>query len=496
MAEPILQTKAIDLFFENINILCDVNISLYPGETHIVFGENGAGKSSLAKVLCGIYPQHGGTIELNGKEVQISSPEEARKQGIISIHQNSTVFENLSVAENIFVNHPDHFKSAFSLLNKAKLNKMTADILKRLNFTLDPNEKVKYLDLAQRRMIELARISLLNPRVLILDEPTASLTLSEAQAFIDVMASFKKQGAAIMVITHQVRELSKFADRITILRDGKVVATEEKTAFTLDDISQKIWGKYYTNKYPKLDLKSGKEVFCVEDLCTQNLLDHITFSLHKGEILGITGLVGSGRSQLAKAIFGQHPRTKGTFYVDRLKAKIDTPKDAIEHGIAFVTEDRYDNGLFSNLDVLKNVFSVNNSFNNKFFINQKQNLKLFKKNQEKVNLNISAPHVKMFPTLSGGTQQKILLMRWIFSFSKIFIFDEPTHGVDIASKVDIYNLINDLARKGAGILLISSSFEEVTGMCDRILILKDGQIAHEAKRSTPGDYDDLFEYVI
>jgi ABC-type sugar transport system ATPase subunit len=497
MPEPILEMQSISVSIQNISIIHDIDFVLHPGEIHVVLGENGAGKSSLVKVLCGIYSCYTGRIYMDGKEVRIDSPHTARQLGIVSIQQDTNVFEDLTVAENMFVNNVGLLApSSIGIISKRKMFQTAQKILDGLSFPIKSSQKMKYLDLAQKRMVEIARISILNPRILILDEPLVSLNRSEAQSFLQLISYFKSKGVAILLVTQKFKEYYIEGDRLTIMRDGAIVSTEKVQfgrAEVADSIEKKVWGKYFPEKYPKLSLKPGPELFCIENLSTENTLDEISFSLNQGEILGVTGLVGSGRSQLAKAIIGMHPIQSGTFYIDRLKASINSPKDAIDYGIAYITEDRHQDGLFLNLNVLENVFSLNQPEDASILNDQKCKTKLYKKYESKINLKLLSYNSPLY-SLSGGNQQKVMLLRWLLSSARIFIFDEPTHGIDIASKVDIYNLMNDLVRKHAGILLISSSLEELTGMCDRILVLRDGRIVYEAKRSIPGDFSKIYHF--
>ncbi len=493
---PILELDSVCTSINHIEILHHVSLSMHKGEIHALLGENGAGKSSLAKVLCGIYPLESGSILFEGNPVSIASPEAARNLGIISIQQECNIFEDLTVAENIFVNNlpsPQPGKKS-SFYSRKELFRRASEILKSLSFHLDPYEKLKYMPLESKRMVEIARISISNPKILILDEPSSSINLNELESFHTMLRYFTNQGVSVLLITHDFHEWHKLADRIAILRDGQIVATEQNPALSQSEVTKKIWGKYYPDKYPKLNLPRGAEIFCVENMSTASPLKQISFSLHEGEIVGITGLVGSGRSQIAKSILGIHPITEGKFYIDRLEAQIKCPKDAIDHGLAYITEDRHEDGLFLNLNILDNIFVMDNISDSASIKTQtKHKLKLFQTYEKRVNLTTDG-HSKALYTLSGGNQQKILLLRWLLSNARIFIFDEPTRGVDIASKVDIYNLLSDLARKKAGLLMISSNFEELVGMCDRILVLRNGSIAYEAKRDVPGDYDSIPEH--
>jgi ABC-type sugar transport system, ATPase component len=493
MAEPVLELLSVSKSINNIPILQNVSLTLYKGELNVLLGENGAGKSSLVRVLSGIWQKDTGSILIDGKEIKPDSPKTAARYGISVMQQESYIFEHLTVAENIYIcNTP---KSRLKLRNKRKLNEMAQKLLDDLEFPIKSTQRAGELNLAKRRMVEIARIATLPSGILILDEPTTSISEWESRSLYHLLMDYKRNGGTILYITQSFEHIAEYADRISIMRDGSIVNSIPINAATQDNIEKMIWGQYYPDKYPKLATPKGPELFYVENLSTPNLLQDINFSLSQGEILGIAGLVGSGRSQLAKALFGLQPTTSGDFYVDRLKAQINTPHDAITLGIAYVTEDRSGDGLFMNLSALENTFVFEELLNDSLFIKNRVMSDLYKKYEKRVNLKVPSPRRNLFG-LSGGTHQKLLLLRWFLSDAKIFIFDEPTRGIDIASKVDIYNLMNDLVRKKSAIILISSSFDELVGMCDRILVLRDGRISYEAHRNKPNDFDNIYRYAV
>ena len=490
MIEPILQLNSVSKSINGVPILQDINFKLFEGEFCVLLGENGAGKSSLVKILSGIYKKYVGTIHFNGRIVNLNSPVVSASCGIFSLQQEPLIFDHLSIAENILIyNEPIHF---FRLRNTKEANAKAQRSLDELGFPLLSTQKAADLDLAQRRMVEITRlVTRSNARLLILDEPLASIGKHESQSIFRFLADFKKQGGSIIYVTQNFEDISEYVDRVAIIRDGKLVTSMLLQDSTPDEIEKLVWGQHYPDKYPKLSIPIGKEVFCVEELSTESLLKKISFSISQGEILGVAGLVGSGRSQLAQTLFGLHPIVSGNFYVDRLKAKISSPVDAIKLGLAYVTEDRRRDGLFLNLSTIQNSFVLDRIFTKSFFLKDKYETALYKKYMKKLNIT---SHRDNLLGLSGGTHQKLLLLRWFLSYARVFILDEPTRGVDIASKVDIYNLMNDLIRKKNSIILISSSFDELVGMCDRILVLKDGMVSFEALRSNPNDFNMLYQY--
>ena len=494
MSEPILELNSVSKLIDGVSILQDINLTLYKGEFCVLLGENGAGKSSLVKILSGVYVKDSGSIIVDGSQAEINSPTASAECGIFSLQQESMVYSHLTVTENIYINNaPVRF---LNIRNKKEANNMAQSLLDELGFPLKSTQKAENLDLAQKRMIEIARlVAAKNMKILILDEPLASIGETEGQPLIRYLNAFKNNGGLVIYVTQNFKDIYEHADRIIIMRDGKIIDSVSAQNATRDKIEKLTWGQYYPDKYPKLNIPIGKELFCVENLSTDNLLDNINFSLFQGEILGITGLVGSGRTQLAKALFGLHPISSGKFYIDRLATKINSPVDAINLGMAYVTEDRSRDGLFFNLSIMHNVFVLDDVLSKSFLLKDKYESALYDKYIKKLNLNANSNKDDMYG-LSGGTYQKLLLLRWVFSYSKIFIMDEPTRGVDIASKVDIYNLMNDLIRKKSAIILISSSFDELVGMCDRILVLKDGKISFEAHKNNANEFDTLYRHAI
>ncbi len=492
MIEPILQLNSVSKSINGVPILQDINFKLFKGEFCVLLGENGAGKSSLVKILSGIFKKYSGTIYFNDHIVNLNSPAVSASCGIVALQQEPLIFDHLNIAENILVHSkPIHL---FRFRNMKVANATVQKSLDELGFPLESTQKAANLDLAQRRMVEIARlVSQKNAKLLILDEPLASIGKHESQSIFRFLDDFKKQGGSIIYVTQNFEDISEYVDRVAIIRDGKLVTSMLLQDSTPEEIEKLVWGQYYPDKYPKLSIPIGKEVFCVEDLSTEGLLKKISFSVSQGEILGIAGLVGSGRSQLAQALFGLHPIISGDFYIDRLRAEISSPADAIKLGLAYVAEDRRRDGLFLNLSTIQNSFVLDKVFTRSFFLKGKYETALYKKYMKKLNIGLVSNHNNLLG-LSGGTHQKLLLLRWFLSYARVFILDEPTRGVDIASKVDIYNLMNDLIRKKSSIILISSSFDELVGMCDRILVLKDGMISFEALRSNPNDFSMLYQY--
>jgi ABC-type sugar transport system ATPase subunit len=491
----LLMMTSISKSIGDIPILQDVDLTLRSGEFHLLVGENGAGKSTLVRILCGVTKKDKGNIYIDNQVVQIGSPKDAIENGIQSVQQDTFLFDSMTVAENIFSQQPNCCYDKFGFINRKKMNTISQDLIDKLGFKLNCMQKVGKLNLAQKRMVELVRLFIFRPDFLILDEPISSIGTNEADVLLHLLEDYRRQGTAVLYVSQRIKEIVKYASRITVMRDGKVIDSKNSNETSLSNIDKIVWGQFYPNRYPKLDIAKGPEIFCIENLSSGNLLNDINLNISQGEILGITGLVGSGRSQLAKTIFGLLPLKSGTFYIDRLKANIRSPRDAISLGLAYVTEDRYNEGLFMNLNILQNVFAIENIIKRFFISSVRHDSLIYKKYEKKINLKPQRPASSPF-SLSGGMQQKVLLMRWFLTDARIFIFDEPTRGVDIPSKVDIYNLMNDLVRKKGAIILISSNVEELVGMCDRILVLADGKITHEAHREVPGEFNNIQNYFV
>jgi len=486
-----LECHDVSMNTNDVPLLNKVDFSLVKGELHVLLGENGSGKSTLANVLCGAYPNHviEGTILLDGKPLYLKSPKDALLSGITTLHQDPFIYDELSVADNLFLNSPI-IRPYFRTLKHHKKVAITKKLFQNLGISISPDAKGWSLNLAMRRMIEIIRLGFSTPSVLILDEPLSGLDEQFNTHFYKLITRFKRQGVSILYITHNLEEILPFTDRISVLRDGALVDTITKTQLASKNIDQMIWGEFLSNRYPKIHLSIGKEVLCLENVSCNDVLKNISLSLHKGEILGVTGLVGSGKTLLAKAISGIVPCT-GKIYIDRLETKIQSPKQAISLGLAYITDARIESGLFMDQSSLDNAFSLGEYTSRHFLRRTKFERQQFVKYCKLINLPIDEK--KIPENLSGGEQQKLMLMRWLMSYAKIFILDEPTQNIDIASKIDIYNVINDLVVKGCSVLMLSSNLEELTGVCDRILVIRGGCITGEISRDEINGFANIHE---
>jgi ABC-type sugar transport system ATPase subunit len=491
MSDVILELKGVTKSFNGHTILNNIDYKLKRGEIHAIIGENGAGKSTLVKILSGLYPIDSGCILFEDERVNVNKPVDSIILGISIVQQDPYLFDHLTVAENIFANAPPIKNNLFRTINKNHMYSQAQELLDSLEFSLRADTFVGLLNLGQKRMVELAKAFCHRAKVIILDEPTASLSAVESDALFKKIKSLKAQGISVIYISQRYEEIIKLADRITVLRDGAITGCMAADAVDFQSLVSMIWGRCLHDRYPKLAVKQGHEIFAVEALNSGGYLNNISFSVAKGEIVGITGLIGSGRTKLARLVFGLEQKSSGEIYIDRLKAFIKSPRDAIDLGLAYVTENRFNDGLFGNLSALDNAFSVINSEDEKLIYNKNIKNGLFKRYIKKANIDIRPSDRIM--ELSGGDQQKIMLIRWFLTVARVVIFDEPTRGVDIASKVDIYNLINDLARKEAGIIMISSDIEELVGMCDRIIIMRNGGIAADLCRNE-FSYEKIYYY--
>jgi ribose transport system ATP-binding protein len=468
----LLEMRDIMKRYPGVLALDKVSIDLKPGEVHCLVGENGAGKSTLMKVLSGAVKKDGGEIFINGEKVEYNAPSEPQALGINTIHQDFKLVPELTVAENIFLGR--EIKNLF-FLNDKEMNIKAAKILSQLGEEIDVALPVNRLSTAERQMVEIAKAIVGNVKILAMDEPTAPLTSKEIKKLFKVIRKLKVKGVGIIYISHRLEEIFEIGDRVTVLRDGKLVHSAEMKEVDKNQLIKFMVGRELANEYPRNKAKKSDEILKVQDLSSDKIKD-ISFSLQKGEVLGIAGLVGAGRSELVRAIFGADKITSGKIFLDKKEVKINSPKEAIDAGIALLTEDRNILGLFMNLNIREN-FSVSslNKMSKGFFIDKEKEISETKNKFDQ--LRIKAPTIETsVEALSGGNRQKVVLARWLETNSYILIFDEPTAGIDVGVKFEIYNLINNLAEEGKGIIVISSELLELIGISDRIIVMCEGKI--------------------
>lgn len=478
MSSYLVDMENIDKSFPGVHALDHVSFQLKAGEVHALLGENGAGKSTLMKILTGVYQKDEGTIKLDGREVEIDSPRSAQDLGISIIHQEFNLLPHLTVAQNIFIGREP--RKVKGILDEKKINEDAEKILKKLNLNLKPTDIVKELSVAQQQMVEIAKAISVDSKVLIMDEPTAALTDSEVEKLFEIIKAFRDEGIGIVYISHKLEELEHIVDRVTVMRDGQYIGTVNFKDTTLDELIQMMVGRDLEDQYPEKYAKIGDTILEVKNISRENVLDNVSFKLRKGEILGIAGLMGSGRTELARAIFGADSIDSGEVYLHGKKIDVTCPGDAISGGIGYLSEDRKRDGLALGLDVEDNIVLASfNDFANKFGVIQKD--RTFEESKKQVkDLKVKTPSLtQKVGNLSGGNQQKVIIGKWLCKDMEVFIFDEPTRGIDVGAKYEVYSLMNELADKGVGIIMISSELPEVLGMSDRVLVMCEGRIAAE-----------------
>ncbi|WP_260835374.1 sugar ABC transporter ATP-binding protein [Escherichia coli] len=470
MSETFLQMKHITKRFPGVLALNDVQFSLRRGEVHALLGENGAGKSTLMKILSGVYQPDEGEIIFEDKPVSFSDPLSAQNVGITIIHQEFNLFPELTVEENIFIGREFCKKNRWRLDEKQQ-RQATIEILQKLNLAIKPDTLVADLTVAQQQMVEIAKAISVNARILIMDEPTAALTETEIESLFRVTRLLKEQGTGIVYISHRLEELALIADRATVMRDGQYISTVDYECVKISDLIAMMVGRDLGNIYPRREaLQQRIPVLEVNGLTRKGVLNDINFTLYRGEILGFAGLMGAGRTELARAIFGADSIDSGTLKLNGKETVIKDISDAIQQGISYLTEDRKKEGLALNLSVERNIMLGNYpEYSDRFGNVDSRRCQQTSEEQVKA-LRIKTPNLEQAAlNLSGGNQQKIIIARWVCKDTDILIFDEPTRGIDVGAKLEIYELMNRLVAKGKSIIMISSELPEVLGMCDRIL---------------------------
>ncbi|NSL33479.1 sugar ABC transporter ATP-binding protein, partial [Citrobacter werkmanii] len=480
MSETFLQMSHITKRFPGVLALSNVDFALHKGEVHALLGENGAGKSTLMKILSGVYQPDEGEIIFEGQPVTFANPLSAQSAGITIIHQEFNLFPELTVEENIFIGR-EFCKNNRWRLDEKQQRQAAIDILQKLNLNIAPDTLVADLTVAQQQMVEIAKAISVNAKILIMDEPTAALTETEIDSLFQVTRLLKEQGTGIVYISHRLEELALIADRATVMRDGQFIATVDYDAVKISDLIAMMVGRDLGNIYPRREpLAQRKPVLEVSGLTRNGVLNNIDFTLYQGEILGFAGLMGAGRTELARAIFGADPINGGTLKLNGKVTVIKDIPDAIQQGISYLTEDRKKEGLALGLSVERNIMLGNYPEYSDRFGNV-DSKRCQKTSEEQVKaLRIKTPHLEQAAlNLSGGNQQKIIIARWVCKDTDILIFDEPTRGIDVGAKLEIYELMNRLVAKGKSIIMISSELPEVLGMCDRILVMRNGRITGE-----------------
>ena len=481
MSEYRLEMRGICKSFPGVKALDHAQLCLRPGTVHALMGENGAGKSTLMKCMFGIYKMDEGEIFFEGQKVEIGDPMEALKMGIAMVHQELQPIPARTVGENIFLGRYPMKKALgfIPMVDHKKMYEDTAALLKKVRMDFDPKQMLGELSVSQMQSVEIAKAVSANCKVLILDEPTSSLTQNEVEALFRIVEDLKAEGVSIVYISHKMDEILRISDEVTIMRDGQYVGTWESKDLTTDFIITKMVGRELTNLYPKRENVPGEVVFEVEDFTSINpkSFRHASFQLRKGEILGVGGLVGAQRTELMEGLFGIRSHASGTIKYNGKELKINRPKDAIDQGIAMLTEDRRASGILGVLSIADNisVASLNQYLDYGFCLNSKKIENLVQENVAKMNIKTPSSKTQI-QSLSGGNQQKVLIGRWLANNPDVLILDEPTRGIDVGAKYEIYCIIAELAKQGKSIIMISSEMAEIIGMSDRVMVMCDGRI--------------------
>lgn len=478
--DELVRMEGIYKSFPGVQAVKNCSFELLAGEVHALVGENGAGKSTLVKILAGVYRKDEGKIMIRGEEVSITDTRSAHNASIAMIHQELQLVPHLTVAMNVFIGREPRKKVNFVLDDK-EAAKETSAILERMHVSLDPNARVMDLSIAEQYMVEIARAISYKASILILDEPTAALTDSETQALFNLIRDMKAQGMGVIYISHRLEELKQIADRVTVMRDGSYIGTKNIEDVTVDEIVHMMVGRTIYETTPELPEKPSEEIVLeVKNLNRGTKIKNVSFQLRKNEVLGFSGLIGAGRTEVARAIFGADPFDSGEIYINGEKVNIKHPIDAVKHGMGYVSEDRKLYGLALTRDVESNMMlaSLKEFCKAKVIVDSQRVNETAKKMVD--DLNIVTPSIwQMVKSLSGGNQQKVVIAKWLIRNSDILIFDEPTRGIDVGAKSEVYKLMNNLARQGKSIIMISSELPEILRMSHRVIVMCEGEITGE-----------------
>lgn len=475
MSEYVLELKGITKIFPGVKALDQVHFSLKPGEIHALMGENGAGKSTFIKIITGVLHPEEGEMFLNGQKIEFKNPREAQKHGIAAIYQHVTCYPDLSVAENIFMGHEDVDPKTKRILWN-KMNAKAADLLKDLGADFGPKALMSALSTAQQQIVEIAKAISTNAKIIIMDEPTAALTQKESEELYKITEKLRDQGASIIFISHRFEDMYRLASKVTVFRDAKYIGTWDVDGITNHDLIVAMVGREITQMYPKKKAEVGEELLRVESLGKVGFFKDISFKIHKGEILGFTGLVGAGRTEVFQTVFGIMPYDEGQVFLEGKEIFVDEPLDAMKLGIGYLPEDRQKQGLILDWAIGRNItLPTIGQISKMGWLKPKQEAQMSKGLSEKVHVKANSIF-DLVSSLSGGNQQKVVVAKLLASDLKLIIMDEPTKGVDVGAKAAIYEIMSDLANQGYGVIMISSEMPEILGMSDRIIVMKEGRI--------------------
>jgi ribose transport system ATP-binding protein len=479
---PILEVRGISKSFPGVRALKNVDLRIWPGEVHALMGENGAGKSTLMKILAGAYRPDAGEILIDGKPVQFRTPHEARSAGIGIIYQELTVAPNLTVSGNVFLG--SELKRFGFMKDTAQMDRKTQEVLDRLGARFKASARAAHLAVAEQQQVEIARALFYKSRILVMDEPTAALSDRETDRLFDVVRQLRSEGLAIIYISHRMAEVYELADRLSVLRDGEYVGELKRSEFAADKVIEMMVGRRLEDFYERARHTIGEVVLDVRNMSDGKRVKNASFQLRKGEVLGLAGLVGAGRTELARLVFGADKRKSGEVYLNERKLKINQPQDAVRAGIGYVPEDRKLQGVFLQMSSAENItMNILEDCAAGGVLN-------FAKLKMRATAEVKSLRVRTASLnsraggLSGGNQQKLLLARWLEINPKVLILDEPTRGVDVGAKAEIYGLIHQLVEKGMAVLFISSELPEIVGICDRVLVMREGEITGQVGGDT------------
>lgn len=490
---PLLEMRAITKTFPGVRALNQVSLKLGAGEVLALLGENGAGKSTLIKVLGGAYPADSGEIRIHGEITQLSSPAEARQKGISIIYQEFNLIPGLTVRENIFLGKE---KTKRGLIDSADEKRKTRLLFEKIGLKLDADMICSDLTVAQQQMVEIAKALSVDAKIIVMDEPSATLTTQEVERLFSIIRELKEQHIGIIYISHRLDEIFEVADRVMVLRDGIHIGEEDPKTINRDKLIEMMVGRSLASEFPKHDSVLGEERLRVENLVAGAKVRNVSFNVHAGEILGFAGLVGAGRTETMRLIFGADTPDSGHIFLNGTETEIRNPRDAIKNRICLLTEDRKGQGLVLVHSCRENFGLPNlDHYSSRLFLNQQKERAAFARYVNDLKIKIS-DHETLVSTLSGGNQQKIVLAKWLESNADVIIFDEPTRGIDVGAKYEIYVLINQLADQGKSIIIVSSELPELLGMCDRIIVMHEGHVKGEIKAPTTTTQEDILKMAI
>ncbi|MGA2547831.1 MAG: sugar ABC transporter ATP-binding protein [Rectinemataceae bacterium] len=491
--QAVLEMAGICKSFPGVRALDKMDFDLYKGEVHALVGENGAGKSTLMKVLSGLYTADEGEIRLHGKKVESSGIRQMIDSGVSVIYQELNLIQHLSVAENIFLGREPKVAGLF--INWKKMYHDVEVLLKPFNVNIDPRAKIHSIGPAFQQVVEIVKALSLKSDIIVMDEPTAPLTGNEVERLFEIINSLKKSGVSIIYISHRLEELAHVADRVTIIRDGAMITTKRLDELDTEEIIRHMVGRQLTEQYPVVDIPVGDEVLRIEGLSKKGLCSNVSFSVRKGEIVGFTGLVGAGRTEIMQLIYGYLKKDSGRIFIEGKETAIRRPRDAVRKGIGLIPEERKKQGLVLGLSVFDNASLTVLAKFSRFGLLKKQKISEIVRNMVS-KMEIKTPSLRQqVRFLSGGNQQKIVLSKWFVRDCKVYIFDEPTRGIDVGAKVEIYKLMQNLAMQGAGVIMVSSELLEVMNMSDRLEVVFNGQIVKEFRKGKASS-EEIMEYAL